>query len=239
MTQYTVQRGDSLSLIARRFHIANWQTIYNHPQNADFRRRRPNPNLIYPGDVVFLPDGRITPPPGPAPAPRRLDYTVPGMIDVIAQPTSLVCWATVYTMMRSWKFQTSTPIRTAVAEVDERYGIRVDNNQALPPNEFLPFLRAANMRYEPMANYTIEAWANNLRSYGMLWVGTMNLDSSGRHSRIIRAISGDGGVETTFFSIIDPDGARQYREKFSDFLRRYEDAFTYSDNTGYYQVRHW
>ena len=100
MTQYTVQRGDSLSLIARRFHVPRWQTIYNHPLNADFKRRRPNPNLIYPGDVDFVPNGGVTPP-GPAPVPRRLDYTVPGMIDVIAQPTSLVCWATVYTMMRS------------------------------------------------------------------------------------------------------------------------------------------
>ena len=53
MTQYTVQRGDSLSLIARRFHIPRWQTIYNHPQNVDFKRRRPNPNLIYPGQRVF------------------------------------------------------------------------------------------------------------------------------------------------------------------------------------------
>jgi hypothetical protein len=240
MPDYTVQRGDSLSLIARRFHLPNWQTIYHHAQNAAFRQARPNPNLIYPGDVVFVPVAGPTPPAPPAPPPvRRLDYRVPGLIDVIAQPTSLVCWATVFTMMWSWKNQLSQPIRPTAASVNERYGVMVDNNQAMPPTEFLPFLRQAGMRYEPMANYTIEAWADMLRYYGPLWVGTMNLDYSGRHSRIIRAIDGDGGPDTTHFLMVDPDGGVQYRESFADFLQRYETGFTLGSNDLYYQVRHW
>ncbi len=52
---YTVQSGDNLSAIARRFGLRSWQEIYNLPENADFRRRRPNPNLIFPGDVVMIP----------------------------------------------------------------------------------------------------------------------------------------------------------------------------------------
>src|SRR5262249_5355727 len=146
---------------------------------------RPNPNLIYPGDIVFVPNRR-----GVSPPARRLDYRVPGMIDVLAQPTWFGCWATVYAMMRSWKFHESMPIRTAVARVDEQYGHIFGKDQRLQPAEFLPFLWAANLRYEPMCNYTIEGWADSLRSYGMLWVGTMNSDNTARHSRIIRAIYG-------------------------------------------------
>jgi len=56
MPMYTVQQGDCLSSIAKDFGFADWHTIYNHPQNADFRRRRPNPNLIFPGDQLFVPD---------------------------------------------------------------------------------------------------------------------------------------------------------------------------------------
>jgi hypothetical protein len=37
--------------------------IYDSPDNADFKRRRPNPNLIQPGDVLILPDVSASFPP--------------------------------------------------------------------------------------------------------------------------------------------------------------------------------
>jgi hypothetical protein len=30
--------------------------IYDHPKNAALKRRRPNPNILYPGDRLFIPD---------------------------------------------------------------------------------------------------------------------------------------------------------------------------------------
>jgi N-acetylmuramoyl-L-alanine amidase len=33
-----------------------WQDIYNHGENADFRARRPNPNVLFAGDVLYIPD---------------------------------------------------------------------------------------------------------------------------------------------------------------------------------------
>jgi N-acetylmuramoyl-L-alanine amidase len=53
---YTVAQGDCLSSISKKFGFSDWRTIYNHASNAEFRRLRPNPNLIYPGDQVFIPD---------------------------------------------------------------------------------------------------------------------------------------------------------------------------------------
>jgi hypothetical protein len=55
-TPYTVKSGDTLSAIASR-HGMRWQDLYNHPDNAAFRAKRPNPNLIYPGDVIMIPGG--------------------------------------------------------------------------------------------------------------------------------------------------------------------------------------
>lgn len=55
-TPYTVRSGDTLSRIAQQNGYSSWQEIYNHPDNADFRRRRPNPNQIHPGDQLILPD---------------------------------------------------------------------------------------------------------------------------------------------------------------------------------------
>jgi hypothetical protein len=55
---YTVQQGDCLSSIALRFGFAGWKPIFEHPDNAEFRQRRPDPNIIYPGDILRIPDRR-------------------------------------------------------------------------------------------------------------------------------------------------------------------------------------
>lgn len=55
MPNYTVKQGDCLSSIAQKYGLF-WKKVYEHPKNADFRKKRPNPNIIYPGDVVFVPD---------------------------------------------------------------------------------------------------------------------------------------------------------------------------------------
>src|SRR5689334_22229736 len=54
--KHIVKQGECLSLIARRYGFSKYQTIYQHPDNADLRRKRPNPNVLYPGDVVMIPD---------------------------------------------------------------------------------------------------------------------------------------------------------------------------------------
>ncbi|HYV45592.1 MAG TPA: peptidoglycan-binding protein [Myxococcaceae bacterium] len=56
MAQHTVRQGECLSQIARRYGFSDFRIIYNHPSNADFKRKRPNPDLIHPGDQVFIPE---------------------------------------------------------------------------------------------------------------------------------------------------------------------------------------
>ncbi|MEJ2422856.1 MAG: LysM peptidoglycan-binding domain-containing protein, partial [Candidatus Thiodiazotropha sp.] len=52
--RYTVKSGDNLSKIAK-LNATTWQQIYNDPSNAAFRAKRPDPNKIYPGDVINIP----------------------------------------------------------------------------------------------------------------------------------------------------------------------------------------
>jgi hypothetical protein len=54
-SQYTVRAGDTLTAIARRFGFASWRDIYYHPDNETFRKKRPNPDKIFPGDVLAIP----------------------------------------------------------------------------------------------------------------------------------------------------------------------------------------
>jgi len=37
-------------------HGFTWQTLWNHSDNAELKSKRKNPNILYPGDVVMIPD---------------------------------------------------------------------------------------------------------------------------------------------------------------------------------------
>jgi N-acetylmuramoyl-L-alanine amidase len=57
---HTVDHGDCLSLLGREHRIP-WKKIWEHPDNEPLRKKRGNPNILHPGDKVFIPprDERI------------------------------------------------------------------------------------------------------------------------------------------------------------------------------------
>jgi hypothetical protein len=55
-TTHIVVQGECLSSIAHDFGFGDWHTIYDDPHNSAFRAKRPDPNLIYPGDELYIPD---------------------------------------------------------------------------------------------------------------------------------------------------------------------------------------
>ncbi|RMF79498.1 MAG: hypothetical protein D6744_09090, partial [Planctomycetota bacterium] len=87
-----MQSGDYLQKIAEDHGFESWRDIYYHEDNADFRRRRPDPNLIYPGDVVMIPD-RATPKTPPQTPPE----TPPATSDrtVVAREGDTLCFIAV------------------------------------------------------------------------------------------------------------------------------------------------
>ena len=62
MKAYNVLPGDNLSKIAKAHGLSNWRELYFHPANASFRQLRSDPNLIYPGDKIMVPDREEHPP---------------------------------------------------------------------------------------------------------------------------------------------------------------------------------
>jgi hypothetical protein len=170
--------------------------------------------------------------PGPAaplpPLPSGLPVDVPGTRVLFAQPTTNGCWATVYTMMISWRRQASFPsIREAVLAIDPgttKWVTFFDTDTALPSSEGHNFEIATGLVREPRMNLSIRGWVDMLRRNGLLWVSHAFLQGGGLfiHDRILEGMHGNGQPEGTFMNIMDPDGARRYSEQFSQFIRKYE-----------------
>jgi N-acetylmuramoyl-L-alanine amidase len=55
-TRYTVQQGDHVTRLAERFGFRDYSTIWMDSNNDDLRAQRPDPNVLYPGDVLYIPD---------------------------------------------------------------------------------------------------------------------------------------------------------------------------------------
>lgn len=169
-----------------------------------------------------------------------IDYSIPGVFGPLAQPTANSCWATVFTMLVSWRRQQSLKIEDALATVGKKWVDLFTADTGLPGNEKAAFLTAAGMIAEPPQSYSLEGWEQLLRNYGPIWVTTDEAPGKAWaiHARVITAIKGDGTPEKTFFTIVDPAGGKQYKESIATFIPKYEEEVI---RTGYMriQVVHW
>jgi hypothetical protein len=53
---HTVKQGEHLSSIARHYGFSVYKVIWNDPKNAKLKERRKNPNVLYPGDRIYIRD---------------------------------------------------------------------------------------------------------------------------------------------------------------------------------------
>jgi hypothetical protein len=55
---YTVQPGDCIGSLAEANGLL-WQTVWDHSENTALKEKRKDPNILFPGDVVFIPEIRL------------------------------------------------------------------------------------------------------------------------------------------------------------------------------------
>jgi hypothetical protein len=53
---HTVVQGEHLSGIANKYGFASYKTIWDHAKNTELKKKRQNPNVIFAGDQLFIPD---------------------------------------------------------------------------------------------------------------------------------------------------------------------------------------
>lgn len=54
--EHIVRQGECLLTIAKRYGFPDWRLVYDDGANADLRKLRPDPFVLYPGDRVHIPD---------------------------------------------------------------------------------------------------------------------------------------------------------------------------------------
>ncbi len=55
MPEYIVKQGDCLSSISDKYGLS-WKKIWDHPKNSQLKEQRKDPNVLFPGDKLFIPD---------------------------------------------------------------------------------------------------------------------------------------------------------------------------------------
>jgi hypothetical protein len=58
---YVIRQGDHLAFLAHKFGF-NADAVWNHPSNADLKNLRQAPNILWPTDILHIPDDLVTEP---------------------------------------------------------------------------------------------------------------------------------------------------------------------------------
>jgi N-acetylmuramoyl-L-alanine amidase len=58
-TEHVVKQGEHLSQIAKQYGFFDYRRIWDHPQNAALKALRQNPNVLFPGDRLHVPDKEL------------------------------------------------------------------------------------------------------------------------------------------------------------------------------------
>jgi Putative peptidoglycan binding domain len=56
---HEVRQGEHLARLAHEYGFSDYHSIWNHPNNADLKQTRQSPNILFPGDSLFIPDRQL------------------------------------------------------------------------------------------------------------------------------------------------------------------------------------
>lgn len=146
------------------------------------------------------------------------------------------CWATVYTMMASWRDGVRYEVRDTVVTLGPEYQHYWRQNTGLPGGKERDFVVIAGMTAKPPAAYQLTGYVSMLDEHGPLWIITGNGISS--HAKLLIGVFGPtlsedlSSYQQATFEFIDPaDGAFHY-EPALDFMTEFEQEARHIVDTG-------
>ena len=121
MLIHTVVQGEHLAGIAAQHGFRDFRTLWDHPRNAALKAERKNPNVLFPGDQVFIPDKQTREELRPVDARHRFVLAAQGLqlrVKVVDLRDKAV--------VRSALFRTGNGNANLVVPKDEVYEIDID-----------------------------------------------------------------------------------------------------------------
>jgi hypothetical protein len=163
------------------------------------------------------------------------NYTAPGKIPLLQQENTNACWATVVTMLISWKEQKEYSVEDVlklagndyVKLFDREKGLSACGKKDCPSPSVEDLLKKLSLRAEAPQSFTEKGWLELLKNYGPLWITSQveikkeNKVILASHARILFGMRNDEN-KNIFMKVIDPFTGTSQEEKFEDFVRDYE-----------------
>lgn len=166
-----------------------------------------------------------------------INYSVPGIVAEIRQPSSRTCWAAVMTTMLSWRNNRSQSIRDTLSAIGQRYVQLFDAGQALDTATAGQLYNDAGLVQLNGFNPTIEGWVGLLRQFGPLYVDVGYSGTTMTHAIIVTGLYGDGTPAGTNITYLDPAEGKIITTNFRNFLSHYEADSAV--NVWPYAIVHW
>jgi ABC-type bacteriocin/lantibiotic exporter with double-glycine peptidase domain len=166
--------------------------------------KRPNPDLIFPGDVVTIPEKKA----------GLMDYTVPNM-QLIPQDKDMSCWFASGQMLIQWRQRTRQ--MTELAHPDpslvKKWSKLYDDNPGISNGQIAEFARDLGLVMLPPMTPSPEYMLDLLRRHGPLWI------NGNSHITVIAGIRSQGaGYEVLVY---DPAKPALKQGKWHEFFRHY------------------
>lgn len=169
-----------------------------------------------------------------------LDYRVPDLPMPLRQVTSMVRWATVATMMASWRDRTSHTVESYISGLGEPWISKLRSNSGLAGAEAPQLIATMGLQIETtQSNFTAERWESMLHEWGPLWVTADYNSAAGVqsvHAHILVGIHGPADGNPTV-DVIDPAVGREVQLSLSELVARYEQLA--GTQFAGLQIRHW
>jgi hypothetical protein len=187
---------------------------------------------------ITRPGGTVEVKTGNKAAAEGINVSVDPPVAPVKQKSSMTCWAAAGTMMASWKAGASMTTEAVLDGLGGSWRSKYDADQGLSTSELRGFTAALALREEGPASYTVEGLARLLGNAGPLWVVSDDSFEGNQivHARIVTAVKGDGSIDGTTVTLVDPISGGFVTESFTKFAQRLEASDAVKFGVGIY---HW
>jgi hypothetical protein len=187
---------------------------------------------------ITRPGGTVEVKTGNKAAAQGIDVAVDPAVAPMQQKSSMTCWAAAGTMMASWKAGASMTTEAVLDGLGGSWRAKYDADQGLTTADLRAFSSGLGLREEGPTSYTVEGLARLLKENGPLWVISDDSFEGNLvvHARIVTAVKGDGAVDGTTVTLVDPIPGTFVTEPYTRFAQRLEATDVVKFGVGIY---HW